>query len=303
MDAGPRCASTVPVLAPPIVARTSGAGEERVDDLLNAGGDFAKASIFEVAFVDPSVSDPDTILCNLRPGVEAIMLDGAAAPARQMVAALEGRGSLDAVHVIAHGAPGRVSFSGGEWTARTIEDDEADLAAIGRALGPDGGINLWSCEVGAGDAGADFLGALARAAGVPAAAATDRVGSQALGGNWQLDMRSGGVAAQPPLTEVGMGIYAAVLAVEVSIVGTVPAGADPSPVTYTIVDNDKKAIVGQVVLPNALKQATPVAMTVKVPDASGALEIGTFDAAGAFQPATNLTVKVPGKPTREPPAR
>ena len=38
----------------------------------------------EVLFVDPCVADVATILSNLRPGVEAIVLDRALAPARQM---------------------------------------------------------------------------------------------------------------------------------------------------------------------------------------------------------------------------
>ncbi len=68
----------------------------------------------EVLFVDPGVPDIATIFGNLRPGVEAIVLDKSQPAARQMAAALAGRRDLDAVHVIAHGAPGRVSFAAGE---------------------------------------------------------------------------------------------------------------------------------------------------------------------------------------------
>jgi len=60
------------------------------------------------------------------------VLDRVAPPARQMALALEGRDGLDAVHVIAHGAPGRVSFAAGEWSAQTLEDNGVDLATIGR---------------------------------------------------------------------------------------------------------------------------------------------------------------------------
>jgi collagen type VII alpha len=71
----------------------------------------------EILFVDPAVSDLETILGNLRPEVHAIMLDARWPAARQIAAALEGRSALDAVHVIAHGAPGRVNFAAGEWSA------------------------------------------------------------------------------------------------------------------------------------------------------------------------------------------
>jgi hypothetical protein len=59
----------------------------------------------EILFVDPSVSDLDVILGNLRAEVEAIVLDASHRPAHQMAAAIEGRYGLEAVHIIAHGAP------------------------------------------------------------------------------------------------------------------------------------------------------------------------------------------------------
>ena len=66
---------------------------------------------------------------------------------------LDGRQDLRAVHVIAHGAPGKVSFAAGDWSAQTLEEGAADFVAIGRALHADGDLNLWSCRKGAGAEG------------------------------------------------------------------------------------------------------------------------------------------------------
>ncbi len=106
----------------------------------------------EIAFIDPSVSDLDTILGGLRPEVEAVVLVAQPA-ARQIATALRERQGIDAVHVIAHGAPGRVSFAPGDWSPHTLDGDAEDFAAIGRALGDDGSLRLWSCCTGAGAAG------------------------------------------------------------------------------------------------------------------------------------------------------
>src|SRR5579864_7774984 len=92
----------------------------------------------EILFVDPSVSHLDTILGGLRPDVDAIVLDGAVPVARQIAGALDGCCGLTAVHLMAHGAPGRVSFAAGEWSIATIENEGEDVAAIGRALASDG---------------------------------------------------------------------------------------------------------------------------------------------------------------------
>src|SRR5271166_6075416 len=82
----------------------------------------------EGLFLDPGVPDIATILGNLRPGVEGLVLDKTLPVARQMAPALGRRRDLDAIHVIAHGAPGRVSFTAEEWSGQTLEDDAADFA-------------------------------------------------------------------------------------------------------------------------------------------------------------------------------
>jgi hypothetical protein len=74
------------------------------------------------------------LLRELRPGVEPILLGRNVPPARQIAMAIAGRSGVAAIHVIAHGAPGRVSFSAGEWTAASLATDVEDLGASGRAM-------------------------------------------------------------------------------------------------------------------------------------------------------------------------
>ena len=100
------------------------------------------ARVSEILFVDPSVSDIKTVLGNLRPEVRAVMLDGLQPAAQQIGAALTGHKGLDAIHVIAHGAPGRVQFAAGEWSAATLVEDADDFAAIGKALAAHGEPDL-----------------------------------------------------------------------------------------------------------------------------------------------------------------
>jgi Domain of unknown function (DUF4347) len=162
--------------------------------------------IREILFVDPAIADIATISDNLRPGVEAFVLDAAVPAARQIAAVLTARRGLAAVHVIAHGAPGRVNFAAGDWSAATLDDEADDLAAIGRALAAHGDLRLWSCDTGAGPAGAVFVEHLVQATGAGIAAASGRVGAAALGGSWELT-----AAARPPLTAAGIARYAGVL--------------------------------------------------------------------------------------------
>lgn len=249
----------------------------------------------ELVFVDASVSDLGTLLGNLRPEVEAIVLDAKRPAARQMALALEGRDGLDAVHIIAHGAPGRVNFAAGEWSAETLDDDELDLAVIGQALGGFGELLLWSCNAGAGVTGTNFIDALSRAVAAPVAAANDLVGSPALGGDWKLNIQTMDAAARPPLTRGGIMSYAAVLAaIEITVSGLVPSGLAAGSTTYFVVDRDHGSIVGNINLPNMANRAFRIA--IRVPGGSTGLDVGVFDEAGKFTSA-GFTVDVPAPPS------
>ena len=162
----------------------------------------------EILFVDRGVADLPTILRSLQPGIEAILLERDRPAARQIAAALARRPGLRTLHVIAHGAPGRVSFASGDWSLETLAEETQDFTAIGEALGLDGRLLLWSCRTGAGAAGAAFLEGLTQTTGAHTAAAVGLVGAAALGGAWALAPRSRRDAPEPPLTAAGIAAYA-----------------------------------------------------------------------------------------------
>ncbi len=165
----------------------------------------------ELAFIDPGVPGLSVLLRELRPGVEAILLRRNVPAARQIAMAVAGRSDVAAIHVLAHGAPGRVSFSAGEWTAASLAADVEDLGAIGRALLPGGELCLWSCRAGAGSVGKAFVASLAEATGAAIAAAEGLVGAAADGGSWELACSA--AASRPPLTAAGIAAYQGLLVI------------------------------------------------------------------------------------------
>ena len=88
----------------------------------------------EVVFIDPSVSHVAQLLFGLRADVEGVVLDPAKSPPAQMAEALRARRGLQAVHVIAHGRPGEVTFSSGPLSVETIASHVHDLGRIGEAI-------------------------------------------------------------------------------------------------------------------------------------------------------------------------
>ena len=166
----------------------------------------------EIAFVDRNVDDLPTFLAGLRPELDPILLSDDE-PALCQIARLVRRGDgLDAIHVIAHGRVGEVSFGAGALSLESLAGHAADLRAIGQALGNDGKLLLWSCQTGAGARGSAFVAALESATGAEVRAAAGTIGSQPLGGGWQLDVSSGNETIAAPLTAQGIAGYVGVLA-------------------------------------------------------------------------------------------
>jgi len=250
----------------------------------NARTDAPRAHASEILFVDPTVSDLGTILRNLRPEVEAILLDAKRPAARQMARALEGRDGLAAVHVIAHGAPGRVSFAGGEWSEETLGRDAGELAAVGRALEEGGELRLWSCETGKGAGGAAFIEGLERATGADVAASRGLVGAAALGGAWEVANKVPRFPQQSPLTGGGLEVYGGLLVgVRRIISGDVPY--DPADnVTYVVVNSRDKRVVATFSLPGHAN-IPKFSITVTVPSENENYQAGRLDESGKFIPA------------------
>src|SRR5262245_58849425 len=116
----------------------------------------------EVAFIDRHVDDLPTLLAGLRADVEPILLSDLEPAPRQMALAVAGRQDLVAIHVLAHGAPGEVRFGARAMSLENLEEDAVDYEAIGKALGRNGKLLLWSCDAGQGPRGCAFVSGLAR---------------------------------------------------------------------------------------------------------------------------------------------
>ena len=229
----------------------------------------------EILFVDPAVSDLETILKNLRPEVRAIVLDPRRPATGQIAAALEGHAGLDAIHVIAHGAAGRVSFASEEWSAGTLKHAAHDLAAIGRALATDGELRLWSCETASGHAGEVFVEALSKVTGAVVCASKSLVGAAALGGAWEISARASAFTPLPPLSSDGLLSYAAVLPTpgDLTLSGLITdTGSSKSVNTYYLVENG--TVVGSFNLPSAQNgTVTAFATTITISDTTQTYQI------------------------------
>src|SRR5262245_3579414 len=91
----------------------------------------------ELAFVDPGVSDPATLIGGVRTGVEAHLLTAHEPALTQIARVVAGKRDLEAIHIIAHGKPGEVRFSAGALTREGIAREASALSGIGATLSVD----------------------------------------------------------------------------------------------------------------------------------------------------------------------
>jgi hypothetical protein len=150
-------------------------------------------AVHEIAFIDSSIADWETLLAGLNPDIEVVILDTATDGVLQIAERLRNANGLSAIHVFSHGSSGELLLGDAVVNTGNLEQYSVALATIGNALSETGDILLYGCNVAQGETGQAFIGQLAAYTGADVAASTDLTGSAALGGNWVLEAASGAV--------------------------------------------------------------------------------------------------------------
>ncbi|WP_298327495.1 DUF4347 domain-containing protein, partial [Asticcacaulis sp.] len=183
-----------------------------VSSLLSALANVPAAADHKVVVVvDTSVKDYQSLVDGLAPGAELILINGASSGFDQLASALAGRTDIDALHIISHGSQGSVTLGSDTLSTANLASHDADLAIIAGAMAEDGDILLYGCLVGNGE-GQDFVEALAVKTGADIAASDDLTGSAALGGDWDLEVRSGDIDATAVISAETLAGYENLLA-------------------------------------------------------------------------------------------
>jgi VCBS repeat-containing protein len=133
---------------------------------------------------------------NLRAGGDVLVLDGNRDGLEQITQALAGRSGVTELHMLAHGASGRLQLGSTTLDASSLEQHTAQLFAWAPALSADADILLYACDLAAGTEGLGFVQQFALLTGADVAASTDLSGSAELGGDWDLEQATGAIEAR-----------------------------------------------------------------------------------------------------------
>jgi VCBS repeat-containing protein len=173
----------------PEIAGLFASGDVVVSPLPGSGG----AS--EILFIDSGVEGYENLIGNLGPGVEVHVLQSGRW-AEQVQSVLGRRdGDVSAIHLVSHGSSGRLVIGGEGVDVDGLEAHARVWSVMRQALTAEGDFLIYGCDVGAGDAGADFLRVLAEKTGADVAASDDLTGVATLGGDWDLEVAAGDIDA------------------------------------------------------------------------------------------------------------
>ena len=147
----------------------------------------------ELAVVDKSVKDYETLIESFGENTDVIFLETDANGLEQVLAQLEGQGKYDAIHIFSHGDVGQITLGNVTLNDSTLDQNSILLESLSQSLNEDADILLYGCYVGADNEGAGFLNTLSGLTGADIAASDDLTGNERLGGDWQLEKTVGSI--------------------------------------------------------------------------------------------------------------
>ena len=161
--------------------------------LLTAGDPAQRSGRVEIAFVEDSVTDWQSLASSVPAGVEVVKLDSRGDGLKQIADYLASRSDVDAIHILSHGSDGQVNLGALTLNSSNLDAQANTLAQIGQALTAEGDILLYGCEVSQSGNGQAFISEIARLTQADVAASSDLTGDAAKGGDWQLEVATGAV--------------------------------------------------------------------------------------------------------------
>ncbi|MGF1496158.1 MAG: DUF4347 domain-containing protein [Elainellaceae cyanobacterium] len=255
-----------------------------------------------ICFIDTNVPDYEVLLKGVHPAVEVILLTPDQDGLHQITEALATRPDISTIHIVAHGSPGTLHLGNTELSLTTLDRYTQDLKAWfnpksqiqnpkshpagfhpkSKIPNPKSQILLYACNVAAGDAGEEFITKLHQVTGANIAASTTRIGSAALGGNWNLDYCAGRPSGAIAFTQSVQRTYAGILSITLDldanddsgitgIDSRASFGAGGTPVAIAIdpaiTDNDDTITDATITLTNP--QAGDILSGVDIPTGTG----------------------------------
>ena len=149
-----------------------------------------------IVFIDPKVIDYQSLMAGITLGSEVVILDANRDGLAQITDFLAKRqsNSVQSIHIVSHGSVGSLQLGSINFNLSNLDSYKNQLQKWASALTDKADILLYGCDVASGE-GTKFVQQISQITGADVAASTDKTGSAALGGDWDLEVKTGKIEA------------------------------------------------------------------------------------------------------------
>jgi CSLREA domain-containing protein len=182
-----------------------------------------------LVFIDMAVEDYQNLIKGVISNTEVFVIDPTQNGVEQITEILATRANqnLSSIHIVCHGLPGSLQLGNTRLGLDTLDEYSQQLqqwqkifTASSKTVGlsvesttkSPANLLIYGCNVADGDAGAEFIAKLHQLTGANIAASRQRTGNAALGGNWDLEVRTSDMEVTLAFAETTREAYTGVLA-------------------------------------------------------------------------------------------
>ncbi len=135
--------------------------------------------------IDAQTQEAEKLIKGVITGSKAILIDSNTDGVEQITNALQENSNISEIQIISHGSPGCLQLGNSELSLETLNRYANSLQtwSVNTLL-------LYGCNVAAGDAGVEFIEKLREITGAKIAASANKTGHSALGGDWNLEVKT-----------------------------------------------------------------------------------------------------------------
>ncbi len=160
-----------------------------------------------VVIIDPSVTDYSSLIRDLALETRVFILDPTKDGVEQITQVMAEVESIESLHILSHGSAGTLHLGSTHFSWQTLDRYTSLLQTWAKTLKQGSEILLYGCEVAAGAIGQWFVQQLKLLTGAEIAASTNRTGSAELGGDWNLEFKTGPIRSPLPFSAEAMMAY------------------------------------------------------------------------------------------------
>ncbi len=180
-------------------------------------------------FIDPTVEDYQKLVEGALPDAEVIVLNSTRDGVEQIGEVLAKRRGIRSLHIVSHGAPGQVQLGSTRLSSDTLDKYASQLQQWSASLTADADILFYGCDI-ATPPRSSFIQRLSELTGADVAASTDKTGSAAVGGDWELEAKTGKIEAEIAFQPEVTAAYNHLLALNFTSATNFVVGSNPNSV-------------------------------------------------------------------------